>query len=790
MLDLIRSIFQANHVQCFTGRIKNQCQRACRFESLESRTLLAIDWVNRGTLGNDSDDFEEFYGATNAAIARTIVDEAILDWEAVITNSNLSLEIFAGSLPGRGRTENVTFVNGLPTSADITLDDNGQGNGWYFDLTPQDDAEFTALANSGFNGTGPAFHASFVDVDGGHADFYRTIVHEIGHAVGLISNSPVFSVNSPLMTFIGPDPREFGANLYSFHNSSGPYGVTATITTSGGRHLYEVNHPNDLMNPGRITPVGQQDETLRQFISDFDVQLLADAYGYSVTLPSSIDTAHAVLDSQTGTLLVQGRAGGLADTITISTVGSSIQVAVNSTTEVIPSSQVSQIVVARNGGSDSVTVTGVSYVEAHYVVSSNQDSADAGTLGDGLIDHDGGVPGSQVSLRAAVRDANGGNGGSIYVPRGKYRLTLEGTGGDAQGDLDISKSITIIGSGPGEAIIDASGLGTTNPNLRDRIFEVSGSITLSLYTITLTGGRSTSQVGSHGGAILVRNGANVVIGHSTLVGNEAVGANSNGGAIYFETTATGTIINSVISANHAGNTTGGVFLQGSSPNGAVTLTKTIVANNTAVAATGMDVRAGTGRSFTSGGNNRITTSGPGFTATTGDYIPNPGITPYVVTGWGDSFDSTDDASVLSVREAVHATNQVSGQQEIWLPAWNFKLTRQSIRSFGATDVDTAIGDLDIHESLTIRGVAGSTSVAWRTGTVNDAVFDLIGDFNGDGIISDDNSVDNVDFVIWRDTLGSTWDLRADADDNGIIENADKSWWQAKFGNVLTRIDVA
>ena len=125
-----------------------------------------------------------------------------------------------------------------------------------------------------------------------------------------------------------------------------------------------------------------------------------------------------------------------------------------------------------------------------------------------------------------------------------------------------------------------------------------------------------------------------------------------------------------------------------------------------------------------------------------------------------------------------------------MPAWNFKLTRQSIRNFGQTDIDTAIGDLDIKESLTLRGVSASTFVARRTGTVNDAVFDLIGDFNGDGVISDDNTVDNVDWVIWRDTLGSTTDLRADADDNGIIENADKSWWQANFGYTLTRIDVA
>jgi hypothetical protein len=77
-----------------------------------------------------------------------------------------------------------------PFSAAITLDDNGGGGGWYFDRTPNDDVEFTAVANSGSNGTGTSFQASFVDAttnNTNYKDFYRTITHEIGHALGIAS---------------------------------------------------------------------------------------------------------------------------------------------------------------------------------------------------------------------------------------------------------------------------------------------------------------------------------------------------------------------------------------------------------------------------------------------------------------------------------------------------------------------------------------------------------------------------------------------------------------------------
>jgi hypothetical protein len=55
---------------------------------------------------------------------------------------------------------------------------------------------------------------------------------------------------------------------------------------------------------------------------------------------------------------------------------------------------------------------------------------------------------------------------------------------------------------------------------------------------------------------------------------------------------------------------------------------------------------------------------------------------------------------------------------------------------------------------------------------------LPGDFNGD------NVVDAADYTIWRDTLGSTGDLRADHDQNCQVDNDDYQVWVAHFGQTI------
>jgi hypothetical protein len=55
---------------------------------------------------------------------------------------------------------------------------------------------------------------------------------------------------------------------------------------------------------------------------------------------------------------------------------------------------------------------------------------------------------------------------------------------------------------------------------------------------------------------------------------------------------------------------------------------------------------------------------------------------------------------------------------------------------------------------------------------------LAGDYNDDGI------VDAADYTIWRDTLGSTTDLRADGNNNHVIDDGDFWLWKSQFGASL------
>ncbi|HEY4234693.1 MAG TPA: PEP-CTERM sorting domain-containing protein [Lacipirellulaceae bacterium] len=58
---------------------------------------------------------------------------------------------------------------------------------------------------------------------------------------------------------------------------------------------------------------------------------------------------------------------------------------------------------------------------------------------------------------------------------------------------------------------------------------------------------------------------------------------------------------------------------------------------------------------------------------------------------------------------------------------------------------------------------------------------VAGDYNGNGI------VDAADYTIWRDTLGSTTDLRANGDNAGasanVIDQADYTFWKSRFGAI-------
>ncbi|MCC6494436.1 MAG: hypothetical protein IT424_15605, partial [Pirellulales bacterium] len=132
-------------------------------------------------------------------------------------------------------------------------------------------------------------------------------------------------------------------------------------------------------------------------------------------------------------------------------------------------------------------------------------------------------------------------------------------------------------------------------------------------------------------------------------------------------------------------------------------------------------------------------------------------------------------------------------EEIWIPAWKFLLTRKSSVA-GASDDSISFGDLEIFDALTLRG-AGSTPVQAIQTIAEyqdyDPVFDLLGDFSGDGIVSDDGAVNGDDYLTWLTQSGfSGADYGADADDDGDVDAADLALWSAGFGEALSLTNVS
>ena len=76
------------------------------------------------------------------------------------------------------------------------------------------------------------------------------------------------------------------------------------------------------------------------------------------------------------------------------------------------------------------------------------------------------------------------------------------------------------------------------------------------------------------------------------------------------------------------------------------------------------------------------------------------------------------------------------------------------------------------------GPLGSGSPTFSAWNVVVQEIQLEGDYNTNGV------VDTADYVVYRDTLGSTTQLAADANGNGIVDPVDYEIWKMSFGNAL------
>lgn len=182
------------------------------------------------------------------------------------------------------------------------------------------------------------------------------------------------------------------------------------------------------------------------------------------------------------------------------------------------------------------------------------------------VDSNGGTL-EVCSLREAIHSANtnsswggcaAGTPGAdvINVPPGNYDLTITGVeDANFTGDLDVTESLTIAGTGGGEVVINAAAV---SERVLDNI-----NTTLNLTGLTITGGRGSGTF--TGGGIRAAGTAPTLTLLNTVVHSNAA-VNAGGGV--FQNAGTLTITNSTLRDNSTGGgssaTGGGIFLRDTS----------------------------------------------------------------------------------------------------------------------------------------------------------------------------------------------------------------------------------
>jgi len=163
------------------------------------------------------------------------------------------------------------------------------------------------------------------------------------------------------------------------------------------------------------------------------------------------------------------------------------------------------------------------------------------------------------TLRAAIMKANHFPGGGATIKFGlpgvvTYFLTIPKSGADDEstGDLNITNSLSIIGNGAGNTIIDGNG-----SVMNDHVFGINTLVTATISGVTIQNANSLNI----GGGII--NGGTLTLDNCAIINNSVAGLNAWGGGIF--NSGTLTVTHSVVSGNITGSSNsyaGGIFNQG------------------------------------------------------------------------------------------------------------------------------------------------------------------------------------------------------------------------------------
>lgn len=307
---------------------------AVSIAALGSRLQAEIDW----TFDAGLDDLG------NEVTVSAVIQAACDHWNDLIDNgTTLSLGVYSDQGFGdpydnwtanspRAATGIIGSPNGVPTTVYIVLN---SAVTWYIDSTPEDDYEF----RNGFDGPFRAFNGSSNEFD-----LFRTVVHELGHALGIAR----FADQDQ---FLPPGHSLDIEDLFD-NAQDDDFVLNGETITFAGSHLDAVEHPDDLMNPGD----GVNDE--RELVTDLDLDILVAAYGYTLKADATDNrrSFHVVHDTfwSTGQLYIQDTDNG--DIIYLDDLGSVLEIQVNESNlgfvRLITESEVSNVFVEGLAGGD------------------------------------------------------------------------------------------------------------------------------------------------------------------------------------------------------------------------------------------------------------------------------------------------------------------------------------------------------------------------------------------------------------------------------------------------------
>lgn len=410
-----------------------------------------------------------------------------------------------------------------------------------------------------------------------------------------------------------------------------------------------------------------------------------------------------------------------------------------------------------------------------------------------------------------------GRGGGIYSTTNLrlYNTTVDSNFGGVDGggilsvgnlwlnDSTVTQNVTVNSAGGGGIsmtsvyYVQVTG-STISNNQGSGIRQTVGY--MSIYTSTISGNLTN---GSGGGIYTGDSVTNIFISQSEIRNNHAAGS---GGGIY-KSSGELVVFDSTIDSNTAGGNGGGVA---SLANEDSYTSSTISGNEAAI--NGGGVWAGAGQTFaysTIALNKASGTGGGAFLASGNTVAKN------TIVARNTASSGIDVSGLLAthfeVRFSLIGSNQGSGlapapvgspdsngnliggtnandfiDPKLAPLAKNGGLTRTQLPLAGSPAINA--GDPLAFGAPTSdqRGVKFSRVVDGRMdiGAVELQPAPLLGDYNLNGI------VDSGDYVVWRNTQGTSSSLAADGNDDGRVDNADYQIWRANFGNTRLGIGAA